>query len=285
MSLLIDTSFLWNETVWNPSMITTALWLDAADASTVTTVSGAVSQWNDKSGNGRNVTQSTVGSRPAYTSSALNSKNVVTFDGSDDILGFTDMTLGANVSGLSYFAVVRPNQPSTSDYRALFDLNAGGTSSTADRAALYLRQNTTEIGGRRLDADSYQFLQFGDTSSVGYALCSVIINYGSATLGGSLNGANLSLRSGGFQTAGNTSNTNSQTISIGATSGGVPPSNNSFVALSNSAANCNLAEFVVLQSAASDSARQKLEGYLAHKWGLGANLPSDHPYKTVGPKP
>jgi hypothetical protein len=35
----------------------------------------------------------------------------------------------------------------------------------------------------------------------------------------------------------------------------------------------------------SDVNRQKLEGYLAHKWGLGANLPVDHPYKTVGPKP
>jgi hypothetical protein len=31
--------------------------------------------------------------------------------------------------------------------------------------------------------------------------------------------------------------------------------------------------------------RQLLEGYLAHKWGLTANLPNDHPYKTVGPTP
>lgn len=29
--------------------------------------------------------------------------------------------------------------------------------------------------------------------------------------------------------------------------------------------------------------RQKLEGYLAHKWGLTANLPADHPYKTTPP--
>jgi hypothetical protein len=50
MSLLIDTSFLWNETVWNPSMISTALWLDAADVATVTLNGSTVSQWNDKSG-------------------------------------------------------------------------------------------------------------------------------------------------------------------------------------------------------------------------------------------
>jgi hypothetical protein len=29
--------------------------------------------------------------------------------------------------------------------------------------------------------------------------------------------------------------------------------------------------------------RQKVEGYLAHKWGLTANLPSNHPYKSVAP--
>jgi len=28
---------------------------------------------------------------------------------------------------------------------------------------------------------------------------------------------------------------------------------------------------------------QKAEGYLAHKWGLTANLPSDHPFKNVSP--
>ena len=38
---------------FNPSDIETALWLDAADASTITESGGAVSQWNDKRGNGR----------------------------------------------------------------------------------------------------------------------------------------------------------------------------------------------------------------------------------------
>jgi hypothetical protein len=28
---------------------------------------------------------------------------------------------------------------------------------------------------------------------------------------------------------------------------------------------------------------QKAEGYLAHKWGLEANLPVGHPYKSVAP--
>lgn len=28
---------------------------------------------------------------------------------------------------------------------------------------------------------------------------------------------------------------------------------------------------------------EKAEGYLAHKWGLTGNLPSDHPFKNVAP--
>ena len=32
------------------------------------------------------------------------------------------------------------------------------------------------------------------------------------------------------------------------------------------------------------SQRLKIEGYLAHKWGLTADLPSDHTYKTDPPR-
>jgi hypothetical protein len=35
--------------------------------------------------------------------------------------------------------------------------------------------------------------------------------------------------------------------------------------------------------ASSTSDRDKIEGYLAHKWGLTGALPSDHPYKSAAP--
>lgn len=41
-------------------------------------------------------------------------------------------------------------------------------------------------------------------------------------------------------------------------------------------------EIIVLETV-STSDRQKCEGYLAHKWGQTALLPSSHPYKTVAP--
>ena len=39
------------------------------------------------------------------------------------------------------------------------------------------------------------------------------------------------------------------------------------------------AEFVLVPSVLSTTDRQKMEGYLAHKWGLASKLPGNHPYK------
>jgi len=270
--------FTWNETVWNPSMIQTALWLDAADASTVTTVSGAVTQWNDKSGNGRNASQPTSSRRPTYSTAFLNSKAVVSFDGVDDILGFSDRTLASNVSAISYFFVAVSNNPSGFDYRAFIDVN---NNLGSDRASVYFRSSTIEAGGRRLDGDSYQFHQAGAVTTSA-CIGSVVFDYQTTSLGIAFNGSTISYRAGSFQTAGTTSNTNSTFISIGASNDSAV---DAFTAILNGAYNCRIAEIIAAQSAVPTSAREKLEGYLAHKWGLTANLPSNHPYKTVGPTP
>lgn len=44
-----------------------------------------------------------------------------------------------------------------------------------------------------------------------------------------------------------------------------------------------LAEVILTTDVLSTSDRQKVEGYLAHKWGITSVLPSDHPYKTTPP--
>lgn len=44
-----------------------------------------------------------------------------------------------------------------------------------------------------------------------------------------------------------------------------------------------VAEVLFFDSVLSTSDRQKVEGYLAHKWGLASTLDSGHPYKTTPP--
>jgi len=42
-------------------------------------------------------------------------------------------------------------------------------------------------------------------------------------------------------------------------------------------------EIVIVTGEVSTETRQKIEGYLAWKWGLVANLPGGHPYKSAPP--
>ena len=71
-----------NSAVFSPLDLNPELWLDAADTTTITESSGSVSQWDDKSGNGYNVTQGTGALQPATGIRTLNSLNVLDFDGS-----------------------------------------------------------------------------------------------------------------------------------------------------------------------------------------------------------
>jgi hypothetical protein len=58
------------------------LWLDASDTSTITDAgAGAVSAWNDKSGNARHLEQATAGLRPTTGVRTQNGRNVVDFAG------------------------------------------------------------------------------------------------------------------------------------------------------------------------------------------------------------
>ena len=44
-----------------------------------------------------------------------------------------------------------------------------------------------------------------------------------------------------------------------------------------------IAEFLIYKKALSTNERQMIEGYLAWKWGLNSNLPSNHLYKNKAP--
>jgi hypothetical protein len=70
------------------------LWLDAADDTTISIGTG-VSQWNDKSGNERHLTQSTGANQPAYSLAAVNGLNAISFDGTNDYMDSGAFTINA----------------------------------------------------------------------------------------------------------------------------------------------------------------------------------------------
>jgi len=80
-----------------PLSLNPALWLDAADTTTITESSGSVSQWNDKSGNGNNVTQGNAAQQPTTGIATIAGKNVISNDGNDRLISpsisFTGLTM------------------------------------------------------------------------------------------------------------------------------------------------------------------------------------------------
>jgi len=58
---------------WTPAALgsSLAVWLDASDATTLTTSGGLVSEWRDKSGNARHAVQTSPGSQPTLNGSAI----------------------------------------------------------------------------------------------------------------------------------------------------------------------------------------------------------------------
>jgi hypothetical protein len=243
--------------LWTPAQIGTALWLDAADSSTITLNGSTVSQWSDKSGNARNFSQPTVANRPAYSINALNGKNVINFVSADSLtrttvipfndLGNNSLYIVGNRTGRSgHFNVavliVRANNRSRS---ILFDyLTATG------RWGTYTLIDTLSPSGN---------------VGTSYKICELIADQATNTY--------LFYQDGTSQ--GSTGVVNTDTV-FSATSFIGNDSNNSWL-------EGNVAEIIFCDEKNSGADRQRIEGYLAHKWGLTANLPNDHPFKVSPP--
>jgi fibronectin-binding autotransporter adhesin len=79
-------------------------WLDGADASSLTVDgNGKVSEWRDKSGNGRHFVQADTNTQPVYAATGLSGKGVVTFDGVND-----QITLPSGTSPQTVIIVNKP---------------------------------------------------------------------------------------------------------------------------------------------------------------------------------
>jgi hypothetical protein len=236
---------------WDPSLITTGLWLDAADASTITESGGAVSQWNDKSGNGRNVTQAISARQPVYTTAGLNSKNVLTFTAANQ--HFLDLPTISLTDNNTFVASV-------------YQRTAGGV-------------NSIDVG----DPISYGHYWFDD--NILYSLLrggvSEFSTHGAASTATGAFINVLARNSTGTQAWRNGSALGTRQQAAATTNG-----NLTFIGRATSRYHSgDIAEIVIGRFDIDIVNRQKLEGYLAHKWGLVSGLPNDHPYKINPPAP
>ena len=225
------------------------------------TISGSdgdsVSAWADSSGNAHNVAQATSARQPTLQTSELNGENVVRFDGSNDIVSDGDIAALDVGTGNIWMACVFKS----ADTGAAQNFFEKGATSFGLRC---LSNGKLEM---TLGATTNTPLQnSGSWSRTEYVI--VAASRASATCNGFVNGT--------ASTTTGTTNTgsidNSSVFDIGARAVGAGPMNG------------DIAEILCGASSLVDKERLKVEGYLAHKYGLTGNLPSDHTYKTQAPR-
>jgi hypothetical protein len=246
-------------TGWTPAALGTnlSLWLDADEASTITLNGSTVSQWNDKSGNGRHATQGTASAQPAYTASGLNGRPVLTFDSTNDFLG-TALTLP---HPLSMYAVAQFNPLGGVNARAI--LGSGNLSYALGYLNAAPASNAYALWNPNVNGGAY----INNTTGLGPVVVgSTTASNDENTWNTYVNGSNAG------QTISDTGTPNAPSpILIGWTGNG------------SEYWSGPIAEVVVLSQTMTTADRQRVEGYLAHKWGLTANLPAGHPYTTTPP--
>lgn len=234
---------------WTPTQLGVGLgfWVDASDTSTITLNGSNVSGWNDKSGNNRHVSQTIASAQPTYQSNNLNGLAGISSTGNP-----IRLESASNISwnfDVGSFAAVCSFEAGNY-FEMLFQVDG--------------RQTTAQFFFfRRREANNFADLWRQTPLNSGATVYTGRYNRNTA-VNGSTNGTYYSSN---LVSTFTTSSTISKLTVLG-------PSN-PFVGAIN--------ELIVLNSYISDTNREKLEGYLAHKWGLTNNLPSNHPYKNNTP--
>ena len=232
-----------------------------------------ISQLTDLSGNNNHFQQTIDARKPIIQNESI------VFDGIDDALVGVNLTkdLFKNTQFAWIFVVT---QRSSLDSSALDKSIFASTVGTSNAARFVAQVNTSnssansiDFGTRRLDSDAFSNLISSNKSSIDYQMLNFYVDYQSGSKKIIING---SVNATGVVTTGISSNTSSN----------IPASIGAYYTAANEwlrHANIKIKALIIGNSIMSDTERQKLEGWAAHKYGLTANLPADHPYKILVP--
>jgi M6 family metalloprotease-like protein len=240
--------------LWTPAELTVAAWYDAADANTILKNGSAVTNWLDKSGNGLRLSQTNASFQPA-TGATINSLNAINFTG--DIMATASNPFSPTVSNAFVIAVHKVDTIANGTFFSLTGSSANRWQSHAPYGGDILYFDCGGAASPNRINTTYG-VSAGSSALVSF-YCSTAANVQQVYK----NGALLVGDSSGHavNTAGN--------ITVGG--------------VETSYQDTTLGEFIIIKGTVNTTTREKLEGYLAHKWGLQGNLPSNHLYKATAP--
>ena len=259
-------SNVFNKYTFSPFVIPNlALWLDAADTSSVITSGVNVTAWNDKSGNARNLTTKvgtiTYGEyQGLYCIQNANNSYIYKLNPVDltQYTFFIVCLSATNVTNQTVFCAI-------------------------PQSNIYNSSNSFDSFGFFVDANTPQSRFYGSllannvtdaaTSSNGnsYPLRMMAYTETSNTLLNSFVNGNTGSTNVGISTRSNTC----QGFGVGTNFNGTSPTTGTSVSYVH--------EILVYNSVLLTFQRQYIEGYLAWKWGIQSTLPAGHPYKNAPP--
>lgn len=254
-----NTQNFYNSSInWTPADIATTAWYDATVPSSITIATG-VSQWNDLSGNGRHLTQGTGDDQPATNSRTINGLNVLDFGGTSDHLdanALASVYSGTDVPMGAYIIFESDDVSATKTLIHFF--NSGGS------AYRYILTAPAEFLARfNSDSATLANNQAGTVATGTPEIVNQVFD-----------GTTSKLYENGTEI-------DSDNLAVGATT------LDSFaVGAFNSGSfywNGALGEIIFTAGTETTATRQKIEGYLAHKWGTLSLLAGGHPYKVNPP--
>ena len=278
--------------LWTPAALgsSLALWLDADDSSTITLNESTVSQWRDKSENGRHASQPNKASQPTYSLTGLNGRPVLTFDGVNDF-----MAAGTN----STWNFLHNGQESA----AFVVARAGNTGENPNTAYTFLSN------GGSATADVGLWWSYEDRTIISNNAFRILLSCGVSGSAAAAMTVNDQITPGAWNILGlrvDADNPTAENRSIGNVNGGIDFAINTFMSAPSTANSSfplylgvgvynpyspifdaflsgGMAEILIINGRISAYEQQQLTGYLAHKRGLTANLPSHHPFRFTPP--
>jgi hypothetical protein len=252
--------------MFTPKTLAPALWLDAADASTITLSSGSVTAWADKSGTGYTASLFT-GDGGTLTTSTTN--GITSVYSSYPRMRIQNFTWN---NTFTHFIVAKASLYIDT---GLSDVSSGGDYTnqyyyiSTGNWALYSINKTLYGSDSRYIVTTPTYYQ---NPIPGVADTWVILCIG-CNLGSTLSHYTLN----GVSGVPYLSNTGS--VSAGSNTGYLTIGGLSYISYGAK----NMGEILHYNKSLSVNERQQVEGYLAWKWGTQGSLPSTHPYKKFQP--
>lgn len=221
-----------------------ALWLDAAEIATITSSSGSVSQWDDKFPTANNATQGTGAEQPLTDTNTINSRNVITFDGSDDKLDFPHIT--GLFDGFTAFIVLN-SRASTGGDTFGFAISVNGATfgdGSENAPSINFSGGITQLNWQVSD-QSVSLTSFAEQPRI---------------MGCTSDGSNITYRTDGAQVTTDSGASSSEGSTASALGGSPTTSINYFKG--------DVGEIIIYGRLLSTNEISAVELYLSNKWGI-----------------